>query len=272
MLTSGSPPVPRRARRQFGRRRTGYLAALAIVVVVAAGCTGSPSTILPPLHNAAQNVSKAPETTTSLTTTTLAPQSTTVAPPTTQAAASGAGQSTLSSPAVTEGPIDSPPLPTPAAGFVADHVTIVGDSVTLDAQGAEETDIPGVTVEGAVSRQWYQGEELLRQLRAEDQLGGVVVVDLSTNGPITDTDFDNMMSVLVGAARVVFVTIHVDQPWQDPNNAVLAAGVARFPGTVLADFAAAAANNPQWFYSDGTHMPIGGPGAQALGALIAFNV
>ena len=32
--------------------------------------------------------------------------------------------------------------------------------------------------------------------------------------------------------RVVFVNIHVDQPWQDPNNAVLAAGAARYPNVV----------------------------------------
>ena len=142
----------------------------------------------------------------------------------------------------------------------------------IDAQGDLETDIPGITVDAAVSRQWYQGEQLLQQLKADDQLGGVVVVALSTNGPITNADFDNMMTILNGAARVVFVNINVDQPWQNPNNAVLAAGVARYPGTVLADWASLAAANPGWFYSDGTHLPIGGPGAQALAALIARQV
>jgi hypothetical protein len=129
-----------------------------------------------------------------------------------------------------------------------------------------------VDVEAAVSRQWSEGEQVLQQLRTEGRLGAVVVVALGTNGPITDADFDSMMSVLAGASRVVFVTIVVDRPWQDPNNEVLRDGVARYANTVIADWSALEAQNPEWVYSDGTHLPIGGPGAQALAALIAAAV
>jgi hypothetical protein len=68
---------------------------------------------------------------------------------------------------------------------------------------------------------------------------------------------------------LVFVNIHVDQPWQDPNNAVLAAGVEHYPNTVLADWNDLAGQNPGWLNSDGTHLPIDGPGAQALASLVA---
>jgi hypothetical protein len=142
----------------------------------------------------------------------------------------------------------------------------------LDYQADLETDIPGVDVEAAVSRQWSEGEQVLQQLRTEGRLGAVVVVALGTNGPITDADFDSMMSVLAGASRVVFVTIVVDRPWQDPNNELLRDGVARYANTVIADWSALEAQNPEWVYSDGTHLPIGGPGAQALAALIAAAV
>jgi hypothetical protein len=77
------------------------------------------------------------------------------------------------------------------------------------------------------------------------------------------------MSIAHDASRVVFVTVHVDRPWQDQVNSVLVAGVARYRTTVLADWQGLAAQNPQWFYADGTHLPIGGPGAQALADLIA---
>ena len=136
----------------------------------------------------------------------------------------------------------------------------------LDYQTDLQQDVPGVAVEAAVSRQWSEGEEVLQQLRAEGQLGSVVVVALGTNGPITDADFDAMMSILAGASRVVFVNIVVDKPWQDPNNEVLSSGVARYPNTVLANWYALESQNPGWVYSDGTHLPIGGPGAQALAA------
>ena len=147
-------------------------------------------------------------------------------------------------------------------------VTAVGDSVMLDYQDPLETDIPGAAVYAAVSEQWDQGEVTLQQLKSSGQLGSQVIVALGTNGPISSTDFNNMMTILSGVSRVVFVNEHVDQPWQDPNNAVIAAGVSQYPNTVLADWASLAAQNPQWFGPDGTHLAINGPGADALAALI----
>jgi hypothetical protein len=144
--------------------------------------------------------------------------------------------------------------------------------VMLDYQTALEQDVPGIDVEAAVSRQWATGETLLQQAKAAGQLGAVVVVGLGTNGPITATDFDTMMSILSGASRVVFVNLYVDRTWQDPNNAVLAAGVAKYPNAVLADWNTLASQNPGWLYSTGTHLPINGPGAQALAALVASKV
>ncbi len=154
-------------------------------------------------------------------------------------------------------------------GFNAGQVTAVGDSVMLDYRDPLKTSIPGINVDASVSRQWSEGESILQTLKAEGQLGGDVVVALGTNGPITDTDFDNMMSILGGASRVVFVNVHVDRPWQDPNNAVLANGATRYPNVVVVDWATLAGQNPQWFGADGTHLAIDGPGAHALASLIA---
>ena len=142
----------------------------------------------------------------------------------------------------------------------------------LDYQDPLQTAIPGINVDAAVSRQWSDGEFILQTLKSDGQLGADVVVALGTNGPITDSDFDDMMAILGGASRVVFVNVHVDRPWQDPNNAVLANGAARYPNVVIADWATLAAQNPQWFGPDGTHLAIDGPGADALAALIASTL
>jgi hypothetical protein len=157
-------------------------------------------------------------------------------------------------------------------GFDAGKVTAVGDSVMLDYQDPLKTSIPGVTVDASVSRQWSEGESILQTLKAEGQLGGDVIVGLGTNGPITDSDFDAMMAVLGGASRVVFVNVHVDRPWQDPNNAVIANGASRYPNVVVADWATLAAQNPQWFGADGTHLAIDGTGADALASLITSTL
>jgi len=160
----------------------------------------------------------------------------------------------------------------PGPGFNAGQVTAIGDSVMLDYQDPLTAAIPGINVNASVSRQWSDGETILQTLKAEGQLGADVIVALGTNGPITDSDFDDMMSILGGASRVVFVNVHVDRPWQDPNNAVLTNGASRYPNVVVADWATLAAQNPQWFGADGTHLAIDGPGADALASLIASTL
>jgi len=168
-------------------------------------------------------------------------------------------------------PAAAAPAPVALVPAVPGGAFAVGDSVLVDAQGALAAAVPGIEVDAAVSRQWGEGEPLVAAARARG-ITGTVVVFLGTNGPIAASDVDAMMAAAQGVQRVVFVTVHVDQPWQDPNNAVLAAGVARYPNAVLADWYALSTPHPEWFYSDGTHLPIGGPGARALAALIASKV
>jgi hypothetical protein len=206
----------------------------------------------------------------STTTTTAKPaiEPTTTRPPATSAPSTLPTSSTTA-PAPTT---TTMPLPQAAPGFVAGRVTAVGDSVMLDYQDPLEADIPGASVDAAVSRQWADGEAILQQLKATGQLGAEVIVGLGTNGPITSSDFDSMMSILNGASRVVFINVHVDQPWQDPNNAVLTAGAARYPHVYVADWASLAAQNPQWFGADGTHLAIDGTGADALAQLVASTL
>ncbi len=139
----------------------------------------------------------------------------------------------------------------------------------LDYAEPLSRDIPGIDIQAAVSRQWPAGEALVEQLKAQGRLGAVVIIGLGTNGPVTTADFDQMMADLQGASRVVFVTVHVDRPWQASVNSVLAAGAARYPRVVLADWYSLAQSHPGWLYADGTHLPIDGPGAQALAALVA---
>ena len=193
-------------------------------------------------------------------------------PPTTTTSSIPTTTSTTAPPATTTTP-PTTDLPGPAGpGFIAGQVTAVGDSVMLDYQDPLKAAIPGIAVDAAVSRQWGDGEAILQGLKAGGQLGALVIVGLGTNGPITAADFDSMMSILGGASRVVFVNVHVDRPWQDTNNAVLADGASRYPHVVVADWATLAAQNPQWFGGDGTHLGIDGPGADALAGLIATTL
>jgi hypothetical protein len=164
-------------------------------------------------------------------------------------------------------------LAAPGSGLVAGRIDAIGDSILIDYEQPLDKDLPGVVVDAAVSRQFAAGVTVVEQLRAKHELGTKVVIDLGTNGTVTPAELDQMLHALRGVARVVFVTVHVDQPWQNEVNAVLRAGVAAHKHqTRLADWAKLAAKHPGWFYGDGTHLPIGGPGAAALAALVAAAV
>lgn len=174
-------------------------------------------------------------------------------------------------------PTISPPLarlPPPGQGFLVGHVTAIGDSVMLDAQPDLQADIPGIDVEAAVSRQWYEGIAIAQRLKSEDRLGAVVVIDLGTNGPVSPEQFAEMMNVLAGASRVVFVTVHLPSyySWSQSVNETLEQCVPLYARARIADFNQLADENPGWFYPDGVHMPIGGPGAKAMASLIKSEI
>ena len=97
-----------------------------------------------------------------------------------------------------------------------------------------------------------------------------MIVHLGNNGTFTARQFDETMQALQGVRRVVFVTVKVPRPWEGPNNAVLAAGVTRYPNAVLADWQAASAGRPDYFATDGIHL--GAAGARAYAGLIAGSV
>jgi hypothetical protein len=238
--------LPRYARsRPWWFARVASIGSCVLLAALTAAAAVAALRVSPNLGHAQANFASAPpKDSPTTTTTTLAPTTTTTA-------------STL---------------PPPGPGFVAGRVTAVGDSVMIDYQGPLQTDLPGVVVDATVSRQWGDGEVIFQELKAQGELGAEVIVGLGTNGPITDADFDTMMSILGGASRVVFVNVHVDRPWQDSNNAVLAKGVTRYPNAVVADWATLAAQNPAWLGGDGTHLGVDGQGADALASLITTTL
>jgi hypothetical protein len=207
------------------------------------------STVAPVKHPVASTT--APSTTAAA----PAPTTTTAVPPT-----------TTTVPAVAT----TAPAAGPVALPVPGPVTTVGDSIMLDIQPYLATDIPGAAIDGLVSRQFETGIAVVQADRAAGTLGHVLVVELGTNGTVTDSDFDAMMQAAAGVQRVVFVNVDVPRAWEAPDNAVLAAGVARYPGqAVLADWNSLSSGHPEWFTPDQVHLEPAG--AQALANLIAQN-
>jgi hypothetical protein len=191
------------------------------------------------------------------------------APATTAPTTTGAPTMPPSAPAPTVPPAPTTTTTTTTAVTpVAGPVTAVGDSIMLDIQPELTADLPGVTVDGLVSRQFQAGIGVVQADRAAGTLGRVLVVELGTNGNVSAADVDAMMQAAQGVSRVVFVNVNVPRDWAAGDNAVLATGVARYPEVaVLADWYALSAPHPEWFTTDQVHL--NPDGAAALAALIA---
>ncbi len=132
---------------------------------------------------------------------------------------------------------------------------IVGDSVSL---GAEQCLTPmGYWLDSEVGRQFPVGLQRLRAQAAKG-LPDTVVIHLGTNGPFTLAGFQEAMSLVRDQDRVVWVTIALpEQPqyqFRDSVNQMIRQQAARYENVRLADFAAAAAQHPEWFYEDGVHI------------------
>jgi peptidoglycan/LPS O-acetylase OafA/YrhL len=149
-------------------------------------------------------------------------------------------------------------------------VTAIGDSVMLGAVQALETDIPGVVVDAAISRQTSTAIDLLRARSASGQLGDVVVVHMGSNGTFSAAQFDSIMEVLADVRRVIFINVKVPRAWEAPNNTVISDGVQRYPNTVMVDWHALGVSQPDFFWDDGIHLRP--EGAAAYAALIAAQL
>jgi hypothetical protein len=190
------------------------------------------------------------------------PPGATSTPPTTDAAP------TSTAPAPTASTVPALPTTTTGPTPVPGPVSAVGDSIMLDIEPYLAADVPGARIDGLVSRQFTTGIGVVAADRADGTLGNVLVVELGTNGTVTGADVDEMMQAAAGVKRVVFVNVDVPRPWEAPDNAVLAAGVARYPGVaVLADWYSLSFGHPEWFTPDQVHLEPAG--AQALAALVA---
>lgn len=152
----------------------------------------------------------------------------------------------------------------------AGRVIAIGDSVMLGAVPQLAEDIDGVEVNAAVGRQVSDGIQLLQQLQASDLLGQAVIVELGSNGTFTREEFDQIMMVLGGVPRVVFVNVKVPRSWESSNNVVIARGVQRYPNARLVNWYDASANHPEYFQADAYHLRA--EGAAAYAALIAAAV
>jgi peptidoglycan/LPS O-acetylase OafA/YrhL len=171
------------------------------------------------------------------------------------------------------GALAAPATPTAAALTPAnckECVFAIGDSVMVGAVPQLAAAVPHVRIDALLGRQVTPAIQILQERKAAGRLGDVVIVHLGTNGTFSARQFDEMMQVLQGERRVVFVNVKVPRVWEAPNNTVLTDGVKRYANAVLVDWSSASSAHPEWFWGDGIHLRPAG--AKVYAAMIAAAV
>jgi hypothetical protein len=134
------------------------------------------------------------------------------------------------------------------------RVTAIGDSVLRSADTALRGVFPFLTIDADVGRQANEVFDEIAWLKLGGRLGQIVVIDTGSNGIVSSDELDDLLEKLADRRRVVLVTVHTPRLWQDPNNAIFRAAAERYPNTTIADWNSVAAEHPEWFYPDGTHV------------------
>jgi hypothetical protein len=160
----------------------------------------------------------------------------------------------------------------PSVPVVRASVVAIGDSVMQGASSALHARIRSLYVDTRVGRQVSEGIQVLARLRAAHRLGQVVVIHLGTNGSFTAAQFDQIMRILAGVKRVVFVNLKVPRKWESSDNKTIAAGVARYRGkAVLVNWHSTWHSCPGTVFAhDGYHLT--SAGAKCYSAYIASAI
>jgi hypothetical protein len=145
-------------------------------------------------------------------------------------------------------------------------ITAIGDSVmkgaaiALKAAGETRLGDGAILINAEESRPFGQSLEIVEAYKKEGRLGEVVVIHLGTNNNnIQKAQFNRLAEFLADRRLVLFVTAKSDnQAACDAVNATLAHLVDGVANAYLFDWQAAAADRPELFYTDQTHLrPLG---------------
>jgi hypothetical protein len=133
----------------------------------------------------------------------------------------------------------SPSTPaSPTTLPIADRPPVaIGESVMLGA--APQLQAGGFVVNADESRQGETTAEIVGRYRASGQIGRIIVIQVGTNGPVSQETYDKIMSFLPPeeVEQVIFLTVAAPRGWIEPNNAIIWSLQGRYPNVKVLDWA-----------------------------------
>ncbi len=140
----------------------------------------------------------------------------------------------------------------------------------VDAQPYLVQLLPGIVVDGQISRQLIQTPPVVSALKKAGHLHRDVVIELGTNGPFTAPQLRALLRQIGPHHAFVLVNTSEPRPWETIVNAVIDHVAATYPHTVLVNWYQAAPSVARDFYPDEVHLKPAG--AKFYATLIAKAV
>lgn len=134
-------------------------------------------------------------------------------------------------------------------------VTMIGDSVTLGAKSALKQQVPGIKVDAKEGRQVTDAADIIKQCKANHQLGHTVIIALGTNGPFTKQTGKELIKQIGSHRQIYWVNVYgkgID--WEDSSNQTIHALAKSNKNVHLINWHSVASQHPDWFYDDGIHL------------------
>ncbi len=150
-------------------------------------------------------------------------------------------------------------------------ITAIGDSVMADASDSIQKLMPQAYVDAQVGRQGSATPAVIQQLKKQGHLNKIVVLNLGTNGAMTQQTIDDILNEIGPDRQVYWLTAHVPtKPWQQTVNDEIKETAKKHKNVHVVDWYAMSEKHSEWFASDNVHM--GEQGNDHYARLIAKSI
>ncbi|MGN0193772.1 MAG: acyltransferase family protein [Pseudoramibacter sp.] len=141
-----------------------------------------------------------------------------------------------------------------AAKVSVKGVTIIGDSVTLDASPELKKKFPDAVINAKESRHIGDELEWVKAQRKKHRLGQTVVVSLGTNGELYSEKVEALLKVLGKNRSVFWVNVYGPSlDWTEANNQYLLQLAKKHRNVTVIDWNSELSAHPEWLWEDGIH-------------------
>ncbi|MBP0726117.1 acetyltransferase [Bacillus sp. RG28] len=134
------------------------------------------------------------------------------------------------------------------------NISIIGDSIAIDAVPYLKETYPNLAVDARIGRQFIEANKIVQKFKSMNCLGDTVVIELGTNGAFSKNQMRSLIKTIGTDKKILFVNTRVPRPWRSLVNTTLNEVSSEFPNTKVVNWYAVSANHDSYFTEDDVHL------------------